>query len=88
MVEEIRRYSRINSDADLLSALHESCDTVHQHKGTIECVQMHKGSDGSEAIVLVAPQFDNHCGTALLLSLMSSFYRTKNNIDMIMCVSI
>lgn len=76
-MEEIRRFSHINSDADLLSALHDSCDLVRQHEGVMECVQLHKGSDGSEAIVLVAPQFDNHCGTALLLSLMSSFYSTK-----------
>ena len=75
-MEEMRRFSHINSDADLLSALHDSCDSVKQHPGVVEGVQLHKGSDGSEAIVLVAPQFDNHCGTALLLSLMSSFYRT------------
>lgn len=74
-MEEVRRFSHINSDADLLSALSDSCDDIRQHDGVIECVQLHKGSDGSEAMVLVAPQFDNHCGTALLLSSMSSFYR-------------
>ena len=81
-MEEMRRYSGINSEQDLLQALDELCDQVSHFDNVIECVQLHRKSDGTEATVLVTTlDFEHKCGAGMSLSLMKSFHSTGITLD-------
>ena len=74
----MRRYSGINSEKDLLQALDELCDQVRTFDNVIECVQLHRKSDGTEATVLVTSlDFNQKCGAGMSLSLMKSLHSTN-----------
>lgn len=73
----MRKFGRLETEQDLLGALKDRCDELSSEEGMISCSLLMRGSDGSEAMAMIAPQGDNTCGTAMILSLMNSFSSTK-----------
>lgn len=72
----MRRFGRINSDADFVDSLRDICDEllVSDNPQYTACIQKARSGDGSESLVLSAIRHNNKCGVSMSLALAGFFH--------------